>query len=359
MTLRLALIADDLSGALDTATPFAIAGLPTIVALGPEGIGEALSAGAAVVAVVTATRAVGPSLAAARTAEVAARLMDARPEILFKKVDSRLKGNPGAESHALAAVAGRQRLVVAPAVPDQMRVTVAGRIAGRGVTEPIPVAGYFANSRRPVDVADAATDADLDRVVAQHDWAGAVAVGARGLGLAFARRLGRSLPMRRWRTDGNVLFAVGSRDPITEAQVAALIATGRLRTVVDAPAGAIAPTDAIALPALVHCSGAVDERPDLVAQRFGVGVAGLVRDLAPSGLMLTGGDTALAALRALGLRCIRPQGEVEAGVPWFEATTADCASLLCSVKSGGFGDAGTLARLAAAETGRAETKAAS
>jgi uncharacterized protein YgbK (DUF1537 family) len=61
--------------------------------------------------------------------------------------------------------------------------------------------------------------------------------------------------------------------------------------------------------------------------------------------MVGGGDTALAVFQALGVRVLAPQGEIEAGVPWFDVTAADGRHFRCAVKSGGFGKPDSLLRL--------------
>lgn len=57
MTLEVAIIADDLTGALDTGTPFVDAGLSVAVAIDVDAIPEALLTGCNVVVVNTASRA--------------------------------------------------------------------------------------------------------------------------------------------------------------------------------------------------------------------------------------------------------------------------------------------------------------
>lgn len=160
MTLRLAIVADDLTGALDTATPFALAGLKVVVAVSVDGVEDAIATKADVVAVNTASRALDATAAVESVTRAMAAIMRARPAILFKKVDSRLKGNPGAEADAVADAGGRRLLVVAPAVPDQGRQTQNGRVVGRGVDAPIAIAPQFADAGRAVDVVDAAVEAE-------------------------------------------------------------------------------------------------------------------------------------------------------------------------------------------------------
>ncbi|BBE74829.1 four-carbon acid sugar kinase family protein [Oharaeibacter diazotrophicus] len=345
MTVRVAIVADDLTGALDTAAPFVSAGLAAAVAVTPAALDEAIGTGARVVAVATASRALPERLAAERAARVAARL--AGFDVVVKKIDSRLKGNVGAEAAAVAEATGRRLLVVAPAVPDQSRFTVDGRVTGRGVALPLPIAPLFAGRAVAAVIHDARDDGDLDHVAATTDWSHAVAVGARGLGAALARRLGVADLVARapFAPAGDTLFAFGSRDPITTAQIDRLVATGLVGRPVDAPHGRFAPDALPALPAVLRCTGAIDDDPAAVAERFGAGVATLVRRLRPAMLATGGGDTALAVLAALGVGVVSPRGEVEDGVPWFTVTTNDGVALACSVKSGGFGSPETLLRL--------------
>jgi len=343
MTLRLAIIADDLTGALDTATPFVAAGLRVAVAISIEGIGEAIATGADIVAVNTASRALPQLDATARAAQAAAALHTAKPTIILKKIDSRLKGNPGVEAHAIADMTGRGALIVAPAVPDQQRLTRNGCVTGRGVDTPFAIAPLLAHPHRRVAVIDAATQADLDALVATQDWSDAIAVGARGLGIAFARWLGHPAQgLASFAPDGQTLFALGSRDPITDAQIERLHATGI--AALDAPAGAV-PSHRRGLPLVLRCSGPLTDDPEQVARRFGLGVTNLITTEQPGTLVIGGGDTALATLLALGVSVIEPQGEAAPGLPWFWIDRPNLRPLRCVVKSGGFGDTEVLVSL--------------
>ena len=62
-------------------------------------------------------------------------------------------------------------------------------------------------------------------------------------------------------------------------------------------------------------------------------------------LFLSGGDTALATLRALGVDCLIPVGEVEPGLA--AARCPDRQGPLILMRSGGFGDDAALVRLLA------------
>jgi uncharacterized protein YgbK (DUF1537 family) len=347
MNPALAIVADDLTGALDTATPFVLAGLKVAVAVRPEALEAALAAGAEIVSVNTASRPLVPSEATARIAAAAVLLRQAAPSIVMKKIDSRLKGNVGAESAALARGVRRSELVVAPAVPDQGRRTIGGTVTGRGVDTPIPIAPLFAGTGLPARIRDASTDADLDGIVAGNDWSAALAVGARGLGAAFARSLGNTdrHPTEQFRAGAATLFAFGSRDPITDAQIAGLAERHTQLVVVDSPGGVVDASDVLALPLVLRCAGPLTETPGKVAERFAGHVAALIAKLRPDTLVTGGGDTASALLEALGASVVFPGGEAAPGVPWFLIDGGIGHGLRCVVKSGGFGVPQVLADL--------------
>ncbi len=346
MTLKVAIIADDLTGALDTGAPFVEAGLKVVVAIEVGVLGDALSRTPDVVVVNTASRALPPDQAAQRIEAVLAVLGPARPAILFKKIDSRLKGNVAAESLALGRAAGRGTIVIAPAIPDQQRFTINGAVSGRGVEVPLPIRPLFPANSFSIDVHDASSDGDLDELVRHIDWSAAIAVGARGLGSAIARSLARSTPsIPAFSPSEDTLFAFGSRDPITAAQIAYL--TNRCQTVlvVEAPDGDLAAKAIMQLPAIVQCSGEQTARPEEVAARFAQGVRDMVERMKPEMVLMGGGDTALAILKELDARVLIPNGEIEAGIPWFEIEDAHGRTIRCAVKSGGFGNINSLLKL--------------
>lgn len=346
MTLKAAIIADDLTGALDTGTPFVEAGLAVAVAIGIDAVSEALAGNPDVIVINTASRALSSEDATRQMQAAVAALGTAIPPILFKKIDSRLKGNVAAESMTLAAVTGRNRITVAPAIPDQQRFTIDGAVTGRGVEAPLPIRPLFPADTLAIDVHDARTDTDLDALVRQTDWSTVIAVGARGLGSALARWLTiADTEARPLRQSSKTLFAFGSRDPITSAQIDHLAEYSHLAAIADAPAGKLPANNIPELPAVVRCSGEMISSPEHVIDRFASGVRQVVEQTRPEVLMMGGGDTALAILRALDASVLIPNGEVEAGVPWFEIKAMDGRTICCAVKSGGFGTLDSLLKL--------------
>lgn len=125
-------IADDLSGAAELAGAAVQQGLSAEVqtSFDPESDAE-------VVCVDTDSRLLAPAVAAERVADVARRVMAAKPAWIFKKCDSLLRGPVLAEARAVAATAGRARVLLVPANPSRDRTISAGlyRVAGRPLHE--------------------------------------------------------------------------------------------------------------------------------------------------------------------------------------------------------------------------------
>ena len=131
----LLIIADDFTGALDTGVQFAAHGIKTRVVVGAD---AALTHQDADVLVVdTETRHLPAAQAYAAVAELVKRAKGAGVTYLYKKTDSALRGNVGAELAALLENSGSRRLAFLPAFPQMDRVTKNGvqYIGGVPVTE--------------------------------------------------------------------------------------------------------------------------------------------------------------------------------------------------------------------------------
>ena len=334
------IIADDLTGALDSSVPFATLGFNSVAAVLPEGVPLALASGAEVVAVNLGTRELGPDVAFARAAE-AARVVHrfAGPKTIWlKKIDSRMKGNIGAEAAGVASVVNPARVVLCPAIPELGRFVRNGRLEGHGVAAPISVT--LSPADLPTEIPDAETDADLDRLVRNADPR-CLFVGARGLAAALARWLGRDRrPLPAPDLQGPLGFAVGSRDPITLAQVAGLRAADGLRWIA-APDGLV-PSAPVPGPVLVQATPGSGATGAVVADRLAQGMLAHLSGLGT--LVLTGGETAAALLRAANIGHLRLKGEILPGLPLCLAPDKPGFPALVT-KSGGFGPPDTLLRL--------------
>jgi D-threonate/D-erythronate kinase len=335
------LIADDLTGALDSIAPFAALGMDCVAAVSLDAIGSALALSPQVLAVNLGTREVSPDEARAKAAVAARALVKAAgPGTLWiKKIDSRLKGPISAEIAGISDILRPKRLLLCPAIPELGRFVSQGFLRGHGVATDIPVAEAVAVDL-PCDVPDATSDADLDRL-AVSVRPGTLVAAARGLAAALARRIRRdhrSAPARMPR--GPVGFVIGSRDPVTLAQVAQLRGSGGPR-IIMAPDGEIRPEDAPGSFVIQATSGAGAEGK-VVSARLAEGVSHHVSCLRT--LVLTGGETAAAVLDALGIRLLRVEGEVLPGLPLCHPIGSPGLPALIT-KSGGFGPPDTLMRL--------------
>ena len=116
------LIADDLTGACDAAVPFAAAGFATVVPLAPEHPpGEA-----SVLAFSSESRDIDPAAVQSRMLRLAAAVRSHVPRIVFKKIDSTLRGNTALEIIAALDAFDCDAAVINPAFPAMGRVVESG-----------------------------------------------------------------------------------------------------------------------------------------------------------------------------------------------------------------------------------------
>ncbi|MEW6719410.1 MAG: four-carbon acid sugar kinase family protein [Thermodesulfobacteriota bacterium] len=121
---RIAVIADDLTGANDTGVQFAKQGLKTVVLMGGDPSSGALEED--VVVLDSQSRALPPDEAYENVARAARRIRSRDFRVVFKKIDSTLRGNIGREIDAIMDTCGQEVAIVAPAFPKNGRITVAG-----------------------------------------------------------------------------------------------------------------------------------------------------------------------------------------------------------------------------------------
>ncbi|AUH33316.1 four-carbon acid sugar kinase family protein [Paracoccus tegillarcae] len=330
---RILIVADDLTGALDSGCAFAARGYPTRVLLDPADLPESLANPAIpVIAIATGTRELSSSQAAGLVSLIAgmARRFDG---VIFKKVDSRLKGHVSAELAALCA-RFRRPVLAAPAIPRLDRLVVNGCVTGAGVAQPIPVADAIG---LPAHIPDTASDADLDLAL-PADLRDMMYVGAAGLAEALARRLPPGPRPPQIALPLPALLAIGSRDPVTLTQ----IDMSGLQPV-PAPNGQVPDLATAPLTLVQMTSGDHPITGAVAGQNFATGIAGQIQRSRPASLFACGGETAHAILRKLDIRALNLLGEVLPGLPVSRSLNGNLTLL---TKSGGFGGPDTLARLA-------------
>ncbi|MBP0581134.1 four-carbon acid sugar kinase family protein [Labrys sp. LIt4] len=332
----LAILADDLTGALDTAAPFAARGMHAQVALTIDAIDEAVREGPDVVSINLASRELSADTARHLTAAALAALPAGTR--LFKKVDSRLKGHVAAELDALPFRAA----LMAPAIPDFGRVVKAGCVQGFGVETPISIVEKLGPHAVRATIPDIPDQDGLRVWLARSEEEGIdLLIGARGLAEALAERLtGRAVGSLAEIADGPALFVIGSHDPITLAQVDALRAAFDPHYL-PAPNGRLAEPlvdgNAITLVQAVPGEETVTSRE--VSQALAQSVFPSLAQV--STLLLSGGETAQALLEKMEIGRFRLLGECQPGLG-----LAHARGHCIIAKSGGFGQPDTLSRIA-------------
>lgn len=390
---QIALIADDLTGANDSGVQFVRHGFGASVFFA----GQPLRQGADVLVVDTDTRGRPAREAYEATFGVAERLVPIQPVLVYKKVDSTLRGNLAAEIDAVMDGFGFGVALIAPAFPRTGRITE-GAVQylngtpvhlteiGRDPKAPVRTADIAellaGGSKRKVGrialaevrdgltvrrlqalraegcqmiVCDSATEADLRAVASAGKALGepVLYVGSAGLAEVLPAALdlkpaqGPALAARQGEASGPVLLAVGSVSAVSRGQLAQALAepgvTGvEVRT--EALLGPGADSEAArcvgeGLAALrqgrdlalystvaddaVRRTQALGEQLGLspiqtserVAAALGRIVGELCRTTPVGGLVLTGGDTALAVCQVVGATGVDLIREVEPGIP--------------------------------------------
>lgn len=363
-------LADDLSGALDAAAAFHAAGRTVVVPLVP-GVWPVPAAGT-VVGVTTESRNLPPAAAAAAVAAALAAGQARGARLVYKKIDSTLRGPVAAELAALAAADPRRRILFAPANPAVGRTVVGGvlRVHGVPVAETEfardPVSPVRTSSLRDllgaaatpqVHLADAAVPADLAAAVAAMaaqpgPW---VAVGSGALARPIAAALPApppaSAPTPGPLSAGPILWLNGSGHPRSREQAAAWAATAGLSCFAPGESGAAGEGAGSLVVELRTRGAAILQAPAgrgdsgaVLAALVGTAAAA-IRAAGVTRLLVTGGETAFALAQALGVERLVYRGEIEPGLALARAESAG-AAMDWAVKPGGFGDLRTWPRAA-------------
>jgi D-threonate/D-erythronate kinase len=369
------ILADDLTGAADTGAQFALSGCPTLLLLEPD-----LLSSPSVLVLTSESRGLKGSRATAAVRSTLAELAVLHPldkfPVIYKKIDSTLRGNPAEELEVLLALSNEQRVLVAPAYPAQGRTTRNGVIwvydkplartsfaveAGNGDLRqlfganalhlPLEIVrqddtvlkSILRNHQGPV-LADSENDHDLF-VLARAAFSEGIRVycGSAGLAGAVTR-----LPLwshhdaydpaininPEWWQKPKIIFAVaGSLHSSTRDQVAfaqqhgiEVITPPKVFFQDSSQAGVAETAQHLAsfcikgIPAILSTRPQESNRnylsgPEIASKLAQVAVSNIPQG-GPLGLFLTGGETALAVCHALGIKKLWLGGEVEPGMPW-------------------------------------------
>ena len=386
---KLLIVADDFTGGLDTGVQFTRQGVAARIVVNPDGTGDWTQTDVQVLVAVTETRRLSPEAAYAVVFRIVAEAKRAGIPNIYKKTDSALRGNIGAELSAALAASGADMLPFLPAFPCLNRITVGGRhtIDGMPVSEsvfghdpfnPVPdsdvprliaaqtdVAVWNATSETlaaglGICVVDAESDEDLESAGARLGELGALSVSAGCAGFAAflpsLLKLRTGAPPAMPALGDGLLVVCGSVNPVTRRQLdwaeghgftrLCLTSAQKLEPgAVDAPLPRArwlildandsdldsAPTRAYAL--------ARGYDPDEARRRVAASLAETFAALEPEwpgALLITGGDTLLECLTRLGGQGIEPLLELFPGVVLSKCSLAGRERMIIS-KSGGFG----------------------
>ena len=367
-------------------------------------VGDASDRRLPVLAYDAASRGFAAEAAAGRHAGVLERLFEPG-RLLFKKIDSTLRGQPAAETAvALAHLKSRSGSafgVFAPAFPATGRTTVDGRVLVNGraleqaevwqrdhsypnadLADVLATAGIrsvkvklatvrggdlratfagLAGEGDMIAVCDAETDRDL-HLIAEASMPASSAtffIGSAGLAHALAGlEAGDAAAAPRLTASASgTLIVVGSLAGASRSAARELEATGTVKhfpvatqTLLDGGAG----QGSLAADVMQRLSGGgdalieitMDGQLDLsLGPRLSLALADVLRSVGPAigALAATGGETAAVLLSRLGVNGIRLADEIEPGVSL--GLTVGKLTVPVATKAGAFGDKLSLIRM--------------
>ena len=336
------IVADDITGALDTAGYFATPETPLKVWLDRP---PAISGGNAID---LDTRDLDEAAACGRVAEIFAGRE--RGLLSFKKIDSVMRGHPIAEAVAAFRAGRFRRALFAPAFPAMGRVTVDGRqlVLSPDGMAPVGPALVDALSSHGIPaamlgkdaapggfaVADASSDAELaDAVTAFGQGGDDLYVGSGGLASVLAGRASPGL----W-PPALDLAICGTNHPVTLRQIAAVPG---LRCLVMDDNGALRPEPPVMLVAPANAVS-VQQARAMIERSLERLVATMPR---PHAVLVTGGWTLRLLVRICAASHLLCEGLYEPGVAVSRMVEGAWDGTAIISKSGGFGGDDLLVRL--------------
>jgi D-threonate/D-erythronate kinase len=348
----LRMLADDLTGALDTAAAFSgQREVPVFLAPPPPGTGDA--------ALDLACRDGGEAEAVAAVTAAAPLLTGA--DIAYLKIDSLLRGHWAAMLAALWRTGLFRSCVLAPAFPAQGRVTVGGRqclraadgtLSSLAVDPAAALAVYGVTLGVGLRMSDAQSEADLRAIAAQRPEAPVLWVGTAGLATALAG----AAPPRITDLPGPALALIGSAHAVSLAQIdGAGCAPAWLNGAEDGDASVgerLRAHGACLVQADISPGTAPADAARIIRARF----AALLDRLAPPGtLIVAGGETLRGVAESLGVTHIAVEGEVMPGIPASRLRGGAWDGVRLVSKSGAFGGPDLLRRVFALAGGSGHT----
>lgn len=385
---EIVVIADDFTGANDAGVSLALSGKKVSVAFQMPFTDDTDA-----LVINSDSRAMKASEAAEKLTQYATDVHAAK--WLIKKIDSTLRGNPGAEVEALLRLSGKGQAIIAPAFPAAGRTTEEGLCLVNGV--PVTETEFASDPKTPVRhaqvakvlaeqtrlksrvvtpaelataltsdarlvIVDAQTDAELDQIIntAFACDEKPLLVGSAGLCDALARHLA---------TPRQLLAVIGSMSEIAQKQIQRVRGQHNVSTVLidinDVFNGTMAGYQqqiARALAAGQHCvvhtcaDTQARHQIETLCQQRGLSRAALGETISaflgaltrnaletrrPAALYVSGGDVAMAVASALNAQGFAISGQVAQCVPFGRFLGCRWQGPVMT-KAGGFGTETTL-----------------
>ena len=360
--VRLLILADDLTGSLDTGVQFSKQNIDTTVSLDPNVDLSAITGEVAVID--TESRHIFPSEAGKLIYGIATRAKECGIPYLYKKTDSALRGNVGAELAAAARGYG-SRLCFVPAFPQNGRTTVNGvqlldgvpiheTVFGKDPFNPVTVSNVRElieqqAGSEDIDIFDASTEDDLKDVALDHAKGYCVFAGCAG----FAGRLSDFIDFDTKKAVSvhkcsSFSIISGSINDITLTQIKNASSEADICEPLSEEVlfeGKSPDLNRISGKSLSIFYASRDQyregsRED-VASNIASFAAGIFRGTGTdTAIGIFGGDTLFEFIKIIGCP-IRPLAEIEPGVVLSQVDLPSCSRLLIT-KSGGLGSPETI-----------------
>jgi uncharacterized protein YgbK (DUF1537 family) len=403
---RRVIIADDFTGACDVGIQFAKHGISTSVIFRKPSTQELKAAG--LVVYDTETRNEFEKEAYRRVLSFCSVCQKAGVDLAYKKIDSTLRGNLGAELQAILDRFRESFVLICPTYPEYKRTVVDGHLLVNGV--PVDKTEFAKDPSNPVrssDIrtlvmsqtsesvggiqlatvrkgshkvswairqlaergirviwADAENRNDLKSVASACFQSNLIPCGSAGLAEEIARILQSLRPKIM------ILSATTNEATLNELQrMARYPRVFLLKARVDALAGesrsleisrihmlttrAVEKYDVILVCSALYAKDIQPKfahserggRSDAVASGLAAATASLALSGALSATLLTGGDMAAAFLRKIRARGLRLEREILPGIPLGRVISGKAAGLKVVTKAGGFGLQGSMRQI--------------
>ena len=342
---RILVIADDLTGALEVGGKFAATGVRSQVRTPSSLWAEDLRVAAGAFVVDTETRHARVTEAARRVSDLARAACEAGFSHVYKKTDSTLRGNIGAELAALIEAWGGAPLFYVPAYPQMGRTVKGGTLYVNGVTvsathvssdpfnpvteshiptilcsqcrQPIrsvPVTDIGPAAPGVITLCDGETDDDVEVAARVYTSSSDFRLSAGPAG--FAASLARLLDLPRAHPPAlprikTALVVNGSLHPVSHQQVEQAKQVGFKSIESDSLPSDLDDRSWIVL----EKAGGSGEATLDFAQGLAKSAIRLLGQFAFDALIIFGGDTAYAIVDALGNPPLHVVSEVMEGVP--------------------------------------------